>query len=177
MSITTKAGDRGWTSLLFNRRVRKTDVRVQALGALDELTSFLGLAKTRVRRKWVKNLIHSCQRDLYVVCAEIAALPGKLPRPGLRVDRQMIERLDEETRKLEKRLDPRTPGFITPGDTETSALLDVCRAVARRAERQVIMIRRRITVAANTLKYLNRLSDLLYLLARAEEKRRKPPQP
>ncbi len=170
MSITTKKGDRGWSELLFGRRVRKDDPRLCAFGTLDELNSFLGLAKCRVRRKWVKEQIHSCQHDIFIVGSELAALPLDLKRLEFRVDDQMLHRIDQAVQELERKVKLEECCFLIPGESETSALLDVCRCVARRAEREIVAIRRRLAVPRCVLVYLNRLSDLLYLLARSEGK-------
>lgn len=174
MRVTTKTGDKGYTELLFNRRVRKNDVRIEACGALDELISFLGLAKASTRKKSVKKLLHSCQVDLFVVCSEIAALPSHLWKLELRVDEARVQRVEEEIVRLEKKGKQKEFCFVIPGENRTSALLDVCRCIARRAERRVLTIRRRLTVPRLVMVYLNRLSDLLYLLARSEEKAHTP---
>ena len=170
MRVTTKTGDKGWTELLFGRRVRKSDPRIEIVGTLDELNSFLGLAKCMLRKKTAKALLHSLQCDLFIVGAEIAALPDKLPRLKCRVDDAMIERVEGETGKLERTVVMKDGGFIIPGENRRAAVLDVCRAVARRAERQVSGLRRSRHVPTRVPIYLNRLSDLLYLLARREEK-------
>ena len=172
-SVTTRSGDKGYTHLRYGRRVRKDDMRVEACGDLDELNSFLGLAKVSARRKWVKNLIQSCQEDLFIVGAELASLPLDAKRLENRVDDKMIERIEDALRHLGEKGDPTASAFIVPGDTRTSALLDICRSIARRAERRVIRIRRRMSVPKEVLVYLNRLSDMLYLLARCEGKPRK----
>lgn len=172
-NITTQSGDKGYTHLRYGRRVRKDDMRVEACGALDELNSFLGLAKVSARRKWVKNLIQSCQEDLFIVGAELASLPLATRRLERRVDNEMVERIEDALRDLDKKSGPIASAFIVPGNTRTSALLDICRSIARRAERRVIRIRRRMSVSQEVLIYLNRLSDMLYLLARCEGKPRK----
>ena len=172
-SMTTRSGDKSYTQLRYGRRVRKDDARVEACGALDELNSFLGLAKVSARRKWVKNLIQSCQEDLFIVGAELASLSRGTKRPDPRVNDEMIERIEDALRHLGKKAGATASAFIVPGDTRTSALLDVCRSIARRAERRVISIRCRMSVPQEVLVYLNRLSDMLYLLARCEDKPRK----
>ena len=172
MTSGTKMGDRGYTELLFGRRVRKDDPRVEACGTLDELNAFMGLAKASVRRKWVKALLHSCQRDLFIVASELAALPRDLRRLEFRVDEARVRRIEEEIETLEQKVKQEDGCFLIPGESKTSALLDVCRCVTRRAERQAVAIRRRMAVPQPVAAYLNRLSDLLYLLARCEEKTR-----
>jgi cob(I)alamin adenosyltransferase len=169
-----KTGDLGWSELLFGRRVRKDDPRLCAVGTLDELNSFLGLAKCRARRKRAKELIHSCQYDLFIVGSELAAMPQDLRRLEFRVDEAMVRRIEQELQELERRVKLEECCFLIPGESEASALLDVCRCVARRAEREVVAIRRRMAVPQRVLVYLNRLSDLLYLLARSEGKARTP---
>ena len=172
MSVTTKTGDQGWTKLLFDRRIRKDDRRVEAYGAVDELNSFLGLAKAKLRSRSAKKLIHSVQWELFIVGSELATLPRDLKRLELRVDEKRVRRLEEEIAKREKRLKLEHCCFLIPGDNETSALLDVCRCVCRRAERAVVRLRARKGVTNPLVPiYLNRLSDLLFLLAHAEEKK------
>ena len=147
-------------------------MRLEAVGTLDELNAFMGLAKASVRRKWVKALLHSCQRDLFIVASELAALPRDLGRLEFRVDDARVRRVEKEIEKLERTVKLEDGCFLIPGQSKTSALLDVCRCVARRAERRVVAIRRRMTVPQPVVAYLTRLSTLLYLLARCEEKAR-----
>ena len=160
MGVTTGTGDKGWSRLCFGHRVRKDALRLHAYGTLDELNSYLGLAKCKIRKKQVKQLIHSLQRDIFIFCSELATLPRDLRR---------LERRVDGTMKLKECC------FFIPGEGEPSALLDICRCVARRAERYVATLRRRKAVTnPHVLIYLNRLSDLLYLLARSEEKAHTP---
>ena len=174
MSITTKTGDKGWTDLLFERRVRKDTARLEAYGTLDELNSFLGLAKSQVRRKWVKECIHRCQFDIFIVSSEIAVFPQDSKRLEYRVDRPRVRWLEEQIEQLEGKLELEECCFLIPGESRTSALLDVCRCLARRGERLAVGLHHRKALGnALVLTYLNRLSDLLYLLARAEEPKHK----
>ena len=159
------------TELLFGRRVRKDDVRIEALGALDELNAFLGLAKCSTRRKQSKQVIGRCQRDLFVLASEVAALPRDLDRLKVRMEQARLEALETEIRRLTGGRRSMDADFAIPGARRSGALLDVCRCVARRAERRVIAIRKRMAVPKSVLTYLNRLSTLLYLLARSEEER------
>jgi len=172
MSVVTKTGDRGWTGMLFGARVRKDDLRVHAVGTLDELNSFLGLARCVVRRRRVKRVILAVQRDLFIVSSELITLPRDLGRLEFRVDEKRVKRLEAEIERLEKSLKLEECCFLIPGEDKSSALLDICRSVARRAERLAATLRRRGGVPnRSVMLYLNRLSDLLYLLARAEEQR------
>ncbi len=90
MSIVTRTGDKGWTKLLFDRKVRKDDLRVEAYGTLDELNSFLGYAKTFIRAKDIRRLIHECQRDIFIVVSEMAVIPRDAPKLEFRVDKARV---------------------------------------------------------------------------------------
>jgi cob(I)alamin adenosyltransferase len=175
MSVSTGKGDRGRTGLLFGHRVPKDSARIEANGTLDELNAILGLAKAAIRRKWVKDIIHTCQRDIFIASSEIASLPRELPRLELRIDKERITWIESTIHDLEKTLTLEVCCFLIPGGNEREALLDVARCVARRAERLVVGLHRKKAVPnARVLAYLNRLSDLLWLLARAEEQKHVP---
>lgn len=172
MEVTTKKGDRGWTDLLFGGRVRKDDLRFDAVGTLDELNSFLGLAKCAARRAEIRKLIHVIQNDLFILCSELVTRPAALTRLEFRVDERRMLRLEEALREYQRKVPLKGCCFLIPGENESSARLDVCRTITRRAERLVVALRRRRCVPNRFVPvYLNRLSDLLYLLARAEEKK------
>ncbi len=172
MSVTTGVGDHGWTELLFGRRVRKEDARIEAVGALDELNSWLGLVKSGVRAKKLRALIHSVQRDLFIVSSEFACMPRDLKRLEFRVDAAMVKRLEKEISGLERRVKLTECCFLIPGENAMSAQLDICRCIARRAERIAVALQRKGAVPNRlVLVYLNRLSDLLYMLAREAESR------
>ena len=175
MSVTTKRGDSGWTDLLFGGRVRKDDLRIHAVGTLDELNSLLGLAKASIRAEKTRQAIHAIQRDIFIVSSELITLPRNLRRLELRVDDAHVKRLEALTAALERKVKLTECCFLIPGESATSALLDVCRTVARRAERLVVALRRGKAVPNRSVPvYLNRLSDLLYMLARTEERSHKP---
>jgi cob(I)alamin adenosyltransferase len=171
LSVTTRRGDSGWTDLLFGGRVRKDDLRIHAVGALDELNSLLGLAKASIRARKTRRAIHAVQRDIFVVSSELITLPRNLRRLELRVADADVKRLEALTAAIERKVKLTECCFLIPGESATSALLDVCRSVARRAERLVVALRRRKAVSNGSVPvYLNRLSDLLYMMARAEER-------
>ena len=170
--ITTRRGDRGWTDLRSGARVRKTDLRVEALGTLDEVVSLLGLARCCSRRRSLKTLVRRVQEELFVVGAEIAATATKAAAPARRVDGEMMSRLERELAEHQARLKAPLHGFVLPGEGESSARLDVARAVCRRLERAVWRLKGRHGLANRHLfAYLNRLSDLLFVLARLEGQR------
>jgi cob(I)alamin adenosyltransferase len=174
VSVTTKRGDSGWTDLLFGGRVRKDDLRIHAVGTLDELNSLLGLAKASIRAKKTRQVIHAIQRDIFIVSSELITLPRNLKRLELRVGEADVKRLEDLTAALERKVKLTECCFLIPGESAASALLDVCRTVARRAERLVVALRRSKAVPNRSVPvYLNRLSDLLYMLARTEERNHK----
>ncbi|MDD4223263.1 MAG: cob(I)yrinic acid a,c-diamide adenosyltransferase [Candidatus Cloacimonetes bacterium] len=164
MSITTKTGDGGQTSLYSGERVWKDDLRVQAYGALDELDAHLGDARHLISEARVLAIVEDIQNMLYRVMGELAT-PGKeYPYPITEKDVADIGSLISE-------LEADTPvkGFVIPGSLPASARLDICRAIARRAERQVVALARAEQVSQPLRQYVNRLSDLLYILARTLE--------
>ena len=175
MSITTGHGDAGWTDLLFGGRIRKDHLRVHAVGTLDELNSFLGLAKASIRDKKTRQEIHAIQRDIFILSSELIALPRNLRRLELRIKEADVKRLEALTTALERKVRLAGCCFLIPGESATSALLDVCRTVARRAERIVVSLRQAKAVPNRSIPvYLNRLSDLLYMMARTEEQHHTP---
>jgi ATP:cob(I)alamin adenosyltransferase len=164
MSIVTKTGDEGLTSLWSGERVWKDDLRVEAYGTVDELSSWLGKARQECRLGEVREALEGVQRDLFRVAGELASRGTKFDRPVLPADEGRLAVLIEE---LESRIPLK--GFVIPGRTLASASLDIARTVARRAERRVVALGRDAEVSSALLMYLNRLSDLLFMLARAEE--------
>lgn len=167
MKIYTKTGDDGTTGLLAGPRVSKDHVRVEACGGVDELNAHLGLARSTRLPAEIERLLSRVQHELFDVGAELAC-----PHPeayGLpMVDHAMIETLEREIDEFDGRLPP-LKQFILPGGAETSALLHVARTVCRRAERRVVTLYQSdpVHVSDNVVGYLNRLGDLLFLLARA----------
>lgn len=168
MRITTKKGDRGNTRLYGGRPVSKCDTRIKAQGALDELISFLGLAKAMIKDAAAKRKIDLIQRDLFKITGCISA--GRKRSSRLSIEDCDIRMLEDFGDIIEGRT--RMPsGFVIPGATAPSAVLHVARTVTRRAECCVVELNRRFKVDPNILVYLNRLSDLLFVLAIREERR------
>lgn len=167
MKIYTKTGDGGQTGLLAGPRVSKNHVRVEAYGEVDELNAHLGLARSAGLPTDIDRLLSRVQHELFDVGAELAC-----PHPeayGLpMVDLAMIEALEHEIDDFDSRLPP-LKQFVLPGGAGTSALLHVARTVCRRAERRVVTLHQSdpAHVSENVVGYLNRLGDLLFLLARA----------
>ena len=174
MSIATKTGDQGETSLMYGRRVGKTNARVDAYGCVDELSAALGLARAASTDPLLSEQIFLAQKELITVMGELATAPEDLERyvkDGFHLTTSaMVDRLTSIVDDLEKNKLRPFKGWAVPGTTPDSAALDFARTVCRRAERRVAAL---TTEAANfnaeILRYLNRLSDLCWLLARYAE--------
>jgi cob(I)alamin adenosyltransferase len=168
MKIYTRTGDRGETGLFGGPRVPKSHARVEAYGTVDELCSLLGWAAAQVGDLPVGEDIREIQGDLLVIGADLATPPGASENATTRVPRLG----DGAPRRLEARIDcldetlPPLDRFILPGGDEGAAALQVCRTVCRRAERRSVMLAGEEDVNPVILTYLNRLSDLLYVMAR-----------
>lgn len=162
--ISTGTGDDGTTGLVGGKRVAKTSARVAAFGAVDEANDALGLAAAFATRPALVSLLREIQTDLFTLGADLAAPEGA---QTLRVTRAMVEGLVKEEDRLEAALPP-LKHFILPGGTPCAAYLQLARSVARRAEREAWRVKESEPVNAEALVYLNRLSDLLFLLAREE---------
>ena len=174
MSIATKTGDAGETSLMYGRRVPKTDARVDAYGCVDELNSALGLVRATAANSPIAEQILSIQKELITVMGELATAPQDLPRyqkDGFNLTTAgMVDRLTAMIDELEKDKTLYGKGWAMPGDSPIGAALDLARTVCRRAERRVAALEVSEHVQAEILRYLNRLSDLCWLLARFAEK-------
>lgn len=171
VKIYTKKGDDGQTSLFGGQRVSKSDPRPEAYGTLDEVCSVLGVVRATAQDTDLQVVIHSIQEDLFLLGAELATAPEDRPRF------QVQQITAEHTARLEALIDERLArielprAFIIPGSSSyIPALLDWARVVARRAERRVVELRE-VGLLDNPegLKYLNRLADLLFVLARYQE--------
>jgi cob(I)alamin adenosyltransferase len=164
--IYTRAGDAGETSLGDGRRVAKTDPRIEAYGTVDELNSLLGLVLAGDLPEEFRPWLERIQNDLFDLGADLSVPLEDDRRERLRVTAGQVERLEELCDLVNDRLDPLT-SFVLPGGTEAAARLHVARAACRRAERRVAGLARTESVNPVVLGYLNRLSDFLFILARA----------
>lgn len=167
MPIYTKTGDKGKTSLFSGKRVYKDDLRVETYGTLDELNSAIGLAlsymsKTNKKSKYIDHLLTSVQSTLFYIGSYFADLPDVVND----ID------FDSELTNFEKSIDrvmsemPKFSNFVLPGGGKSGASLHVARTIARRLERLVVRLNRREKVDPRVIKYINRLSDLLFAMAR-----------
>ena len=169
MKITTKTGDKGYTSLLSGQRVPKYDLRPIAYGTLDEANSILGAARATCQVEEVRKIIETLQKELFLVGAELAACPDGIKYLKERVTERHVQRLEDWIQWLEDNIDV-PEAFIIPGATLTSAFIDIARTVIRRVERSATKLRHEhLLDNEQVVIYLNRLSDLLCLLARYEE--------
>jgi cob(I)alamin adenosyltransferase len=169
--VTTRTGDGGDTSLFGKGRVRKTDPRVEALGDLDEAQAAIGIARATIRGR-DREILLELQRGLYRVMAEVATPRADLARLRSLIGPDDVRALDDLGDGLRPRANVEGR-FVVPGEDPASASLDFSRTVARRAERAVVRLADARSVSGEHLiPYLNRLSDTLFLLARAREKRR-----
>ena len=170
MSISTKKGDSGYTSLLRGQRVPKYHLITEAVGTLDEVNSFLGLARASSKEKRIKRILLQVQKHLFIIGAELSVPKGEGKPPKKIIseaDLKWVERLIEE---LEEAL-ALPPGFVAFGQEESSSHMDVARASARKMERIAVKMKSKDMIEnPYILKYLNRLSDLIFVLACFEEK-------
>ena len=175
--IYTKTGDDGTTGMLFGGRVAKDDPRVEAYGASDEAVAALGLARADVGDPNLADLLLRLQRELFVVGAELATRReawAKLVAGSTRVTAERVAALEELIDAyVERTAMPQE--FVVPGETRASAAIDLARAIVRRCERAVAGLARDDALPdGEVLRYLNRLADLLFVLARSEESGYRP---
>ena len=171
MPISTKKGDKGFTGLLGGRRVPKYHLKPATYGTVDELNSFLGMARATSRDQKVRKILFHIQNHLFIIGSELALSGGSPNLLKGKVTRMEVDWLSSLSIDFETFLNPE-PGFIIYGETPISSILDVARAVSRRVERLVAKMKsKKMLHNLKILEYLNRLSDVLYLLARYEEKK------
>lgn len=169
MRIYTKSGDDGSTGLLYGGRISKSDLAAEAYGAVDEAVADLGIARAAAEDPEARRIVLRVQRDLFVVGADLATNPDE--RRKLKPEISLVS--EGMTEGLERLIDelvgthPLPEEFIVPGANRVSAALDVARATVRRAERRAVALREAgREVNPEAIRYLNRLSDLLFVVAR-----------
>lgn len=165
--VYTKTGDEGLTSLIGGDRVSKASGKVDAYGDVDELNAVVGIARSFTEDPGIDDVLKAVQNDLFIIGAELAS-PPDLEVPRISEDR--ILNLESTIDKYLLELEP-LKEFILPGGSGGGAYLHFARTVARRAERKVVKLTEDEEVQRNVLVYLNRLSDLLFVMARIENKR------
>ena len=172
--VTTRTGDSGETSLFGKGRVRKTDPRITALGDLDEAQSAIGVARAMAPKSALGRQLLELQQGLYVAMSEVATPRDDLARLPTRLDDAALAKVDSALEWLKART-PIEGRFVIPGERPIPAALDYARTVARRAERSVVACVDAGTVSGEVLlPWLNRVSDLLFVLARSAEGASRP---
>lgn len=171
MKIYTKTGDKGETGLYGGTRISKSSARVESYGNIDELNAFVGMAKSEIQDEEVIRQLKKIQFDLFTVGSEAATPVDKLtlangkPRLPLLISDTEIEELEQWMDTFDKKLEP-LQFFILPSGGKVATMLHVARTVCRRAERSLVFLNQNEEVRPEMIKYLNRLSDYLFVLAR-----------
>lgn len=172
MKIYTKAGDDGTTELFGGERVSKDSARIEAYGMVDELNSVLGVARSLNRDNRLDQMLAELQNDLFILGADLASPVGKdkaqsttIPRIG----QKHIEHLEMLIDTVEAELTP-LKHFVLPGGSVVASHLHLARAISRRVERCAVKLKRQEDIGKHVVVYLNRLSDLLFVLARWQNK-------
>lgn len=168
MKVYTKRGDKGETSLFGGSRVAKSSPRIKAYGTVDELNSLIGLAASYSISERGSRYIPKIQEDLFILGTDLATPPDYKERID-RLSEDAVDFLEEAIDEMEEELEP-LRRFILPGGSNQGATLHYARTVCRRAERETVDCADSEDISALTIKYLNRLSDFLFVLARFENK-------
>lgn len=169
MSIYTKTGDKGTTALVGGARVKKTDLRVETYGTVDELNAMLSLAAKAVKDEANQALLEALQYQLFYLGAELATADASVQKTDQRrITAEDITAMEQAIDRCMAALPP-VHSFVLPGTSEAGSRLHVARTIARRAERRAVELAEQNTIRPELLKYLNRLSDCLYALARFED--------
>jgi len=164
--VTTGTGDTGYTGLLGEQRVPKYDPRPDTFGTVDEATSALGLARAASTDPKVKDIIYQVQQELYLLMGELATPPENYEKMGLHMTIEHVQRLEQVEGSLKQEVEIPNK-FIIPGDSLDGAALDLARTIIRRAERMAVkLLHDGVIQNGEVVRYLNRLSDLIFILAR-----------
>ncbi|MEJ2614207.1 MAG: cob(I)yrinic acid a,c-diamide adenosyltransferase [Ignavibacteriaceae bacterium] len=171
MKIYTKTGDRGETGLFGGTRISKSSPRIEAYGTVDELNSFIGLAITEAQDGSVKSLLNKIQNQLFIVGSDLATPKSTEDQKKniLRIPAEFHEEIEKSIDSFEEKLDE-LKNFIIPGGSKSASLLHICRTISRRAERRVVALNSLEQINENIVIFLNRLSDLFFVLSRYENK-------
>lgn len=167
MKIYTKTGDDGSTGLQGGKRILKSNIRIKAYGTVDELNASIGLILSSKFDDELEKLLRKIQNELFVAGSDLSN--SDLSSSEHRVTSEMVENLEKNIDRLENELPPIT-NFIIPGGHEIASLIHIARTITRRAETQVIALDEKEKVNEECKKYLNRLSDLLFVIARIVNK-------
>jgi cob(I)alamin adenosyltransferase len=171
MKIYTKTGDKGETGLFGGDRVGKDSLRISAYGTIDELNSFIGYTIIEIKDQSVKDNLLKIQNYLFTIGSDLAT-PETEKNAKLNIQRTP----ESYSKEIEKMIDhydlqlDELKNFILPGGSKSASLLHICRTVCRRAEREVVSLNKSMTIGDNIIIFLNRLSDLFFVLSRFENK-------
>ncbi len=175
MKIYTKFGDAGDTALYGGTRTRKDALRIEAIGAVDELNAYIGYAQTLLANADVSELLAKIQNHLFSLGADLATPVTHTKSAELRISADFTIEMEEAIDKISAELPPLT-NFILPGGCPSGAVLHIARTVCRRSERCVVRLVNEELVNPEAIRYLNRLSDLLFVLARVVNHRLEAPE-
>lgn len=168
MKVYTRKGDSGETGLYGGSRISKNSIKVDTYGNIDESAAFIGAARTLVKDKKIKNILYKIQEKFLVIGAYLASDKNGITKLKEKIEISDIENLEKIMDEYSKNLLPLYK-FIIPGENIESAALHVARTVVRRSERKIVALKERDEVAPEILKYVNRVSDILFVLARVVE--------
>lgn len=177
MKIYTRTGDKGTTGLYGGRRVSKDDIRVEAYGTVDELNSAIGLAIAAISRQSsdIRRELVKIQGDLFEIGAVLASPNAKYKILNTKYLSGRVTEFEQTIDKLTDKL-PELRNFILPGGSQTGATLHLARSISRRAERRVVTLAKKEAVNREVIKYMNRLSDLLFTMARFVNRQKHIPE-
>ncbi|QZY54133.1 cob(I)yrinic acid a,c-diamide adenosyltransferase [Crassaminicella profunda] len=167
-NVYTKTGDKGETGLVGGSRVWKDHLRVQCYGTLDEANSMMGVAYSICRNEEIKKILKDIQKEIFVLGAELASDEHGKKYIKEKIEKKHIQNLEEIIDHYTKKIGPQKE-FVIPGKTTASATLHVARTIVRRGERLVIQLYKEKKIREEVQQYINRLSDMLFVLARVEE--------
>lgn len=176
MKIYTRTGDDGTTGLIGGSRVKKYNIRLEAYGTIDELNSYIGLIRSMQTNELADKILGIIQNKLFVIGAHLATEDSiTLIKKQMPVVKSDIELLEREMDRMNSEL-PELRNFILPGGCQTSSFCHVARTVCRRAERRIVELSEKNEVDANLIKFINRLSDYLFVLSRKVSLDQKAPE-
>ncbi|MCS7229255.1 MAG: cob(I)yrinic acid a,c-diamide adenosyltransferase [Candidatus Kryptonium sp.] len=169
MKIYTRTGDDGTTSLFAGGRVKKDNLRVEAYGTIDELNAILGIVRAISKDSMINEIIVDTQNLLFILGADLATPMGVENIKVKRITKDDVEKIEKFIDKIDENLEP-LKNFILPGGTLLASFLHLARTVCRRAERRIVSFSEKEKINENVIPFVNRLSDLLFVLARYANK-------
>ncbi len=171
MKIYTKSGDKGFTGLIGGKRVSKSHIRIEAYGSIDELNSVIGICRSFSSDSNIQKELERIQNQLFIIGSELATPEERLMQKfGLdKIDKASVQYLEDLIDKLALELSE-LKNFILPGGSKSAAYFHLARTVCRRAERAVIRLKKYVEIRDEIVIYLNRLSDLFFVISRYENK-------